>query len=123
MNDNTGEKSRKSSVSFIIIFLKKQISINDLILCFIGGINSKYCCVNVIYRTMLARFRDMKRAELYGDPKKERRPYLTSDCKNLQEAEKWRHQIVREITKKVSRIQNRITLFLNHSFFFFCKIK
>ena len=31
---------------------------------------------------------------------------MTSDCKSLSEAEKWRRQIVREITKKISAIQN-----------------
>jgi hypothetical protein len=31
---------------------------------------------------------------------------MTSDVKDLGSAEKWRRQIVREITKKVSAIQN-----------------
>jgi pre-mRNA-splicing factor ISY1 len=57
-------------------------------------------------QTMLARFRALKQAELFGDPKKERRPYMTTDCSNLQEAERWRRQILKEISKKVSQIQN-----------------
>eukprot|EP00111_Clytia_hemisphaerica_P022547 TCONS_00066281-protein len=35
-----------------------------------------------------------------------RRPFLATECNNLKEAEKWRHQIIREISKKVSQIQN-----------------
>mmetsp|Transcript_21091 Transcript_21091/g.42813 ORF Transcript_21091/g.42813 Transcript_21091/m.42813 type:complete len:263 (+) Transcript_21091:83-871(+) len=38
--------------------------------------------------------------------KEERRPYLASQCESLPEAEKWRRQIVTEISKKVSEIQN-----------------
>ena len=36
----------------------------------------------------------------------DRRPYLASECSNLTDAERWRRDIVREITKKVSEIQN-----------------
>jgi len=35
-----------------------------------------------------------------------RRPFLATECENLKEAEKWRHQIIREISKKVAQIQN-----------------
>lgn len=35
-----------------------------------------------------------------------RRPFLATECNNLKEAEKWRHQIIREISKKVAQIQN-----------------
>ncbi|KAK3736674.1 hypothetical protein QZH41_020403, partial [Actinostola sp. cb2023] len=35
-----------------------------------------------------------------------RRPFLATECDNLQEAEKWRHQIIREVAKKVAQIQN-----------------
>ncbi|ETI51861.1 hypothetical protein F441_04872 [Phytophthora nicotianae CJ01A1] len=35
-----------------------------------------------------------------------RRPYLASQCDNLKEAERWRRQIIREISKKVADIQN-----------------
>jgi pre-mRNA-splicing factor ISY1 len=34
------------------------------------------------------------------------RPYLASECSSLPEAEKWRMEIVREVGKKVSMIQN-----------------
>ena len=35
-----------------------------------------------------------------------RRPFIATECVNLREAEKWRHQIIREISKKVAQIQN-----------------
>jgi hypothetical protein len=35
-----------------------------------------------------------------------RRPYLASECKSLPDAERWRREILREVTKKVSEIQN-----------------
>ena len=36
----------------------------------------------------------------------ERRPFLATDCKSLADCEKWRLQIMREITRKVAEIQN-----------------
>jgi len=36
----------------------------------------------------------------------ERRPYLATECDNVKDAERWRIQIIREISKKVSQIQN-----------------
>ncbi len=35
-----------------------------------------------------------------------RRPFLTTDCKDLSEAEQWRREIVRDTVKEVSEIQN-----------------
>ena len=58
--------------------------------------------------TALARWRKMKEEE-EGHPhakKMERRPYLTSECGDVQQAERWRHQVVREISKSVTAIQN-----------------
>jgi pre-mRNA-splicing factor ISY1 len=37
---------------------------------------------------------------------KEKRPKYTSECHNLQDCERWRNQIIKEITKKVADIQN-----------------
>ncbi|EGB11323.1 hypothetical protein AURANDRAFT_13578, partial [Aureococcus anophagefferens] len=37
----------------------------------------------------------------------ERRPFLATDCKSLADCEKWRLQIMREITRKVAEIQNQ----------------
>ncbi|TPX55060.1 hypothetical protein PhCBS80983_g05632 [Powellomyces hirtus] len=56
-------------------------------------------------QSMLYRFREAQAAEL-GFKKSERRPYLASEVTSLKEAEKWRHQVIREISKKVSKIQD-----------------
>lgn len=37
---------------------------------------------------------------------KEKRPKLSTECTNLQDCERWRNQIIKEITKKVADIQN-----------------
>ncbi|CAM9861542.1 unnamed protein product [Chrysoparadoxa australica] len=36
----------------------------------------------------------------------ERRPFLASDCSNIQAAEKWRREIIRETSKLVTKIQS-----------------
>ncbi|XDV52250.1 hypothetical protein PO909_020994, partial [Leuciscus waleckii] len=54
-------------------------------------------------RTALARFRQ---AQLEEGKVKERRPFLASECNELPKAEKWRRQIISEISKKVAQIQN-----------------
>lgn len=51
----------------------------------------------------MARWRAAKEQES-GD--KERRPYLASECTDLGKCEKYRLEIIREISKKVSQIQN-----------------
>ncbi|KAK7921796.1 hypothetical protein WMY93_008698 [Mugilogobius chulae] len=53
--------------------------------------------------TALARFRQ---AQLEEGKVKERRPYLASECNELPKAEKWRRQIISEVSKKVAQIQN-----------------
>lgn len=53
--------------------------------------------------TTLARWRAAKEAET-GD--KDRRPYLASECSDVSKCEKWRLEIIREISKKVAQIQN-----------------
>lgn len=37
---------------------------------------------------------------------RQKRPYLATECKDLNEADKWRQQILREVGKKVMEIQN-----------------
>ncbi|CAL4113054.1 unnamed protein product, partial [Meganyctiphanes norvegica] len=37
---------------------------------------------------------------------KARRPFLASECEDLREAEKWRNQVISEVARKVSQIQN-----------------
>ncbi|TDH71783.1 hypothetical protein CCR75_006683 [Bremia lactucae] len=53
-------------------------------------------------QSLLNRWTSMKQ-DFAGTFKK---PYLASQCDNLKDAERWRRQIVREISKKVADIQN-----------------
>ncbi|TFJ80179.1 hypothetical protein NSK_008486 [Nannochloropsis salina CCMP1776] len=55
-------------------------------------------------QAMLNKWLTMKKDLATGD--KERRPFLSSDCHVLPEAERWRRQIIKEVTKKVSEVQN-----------------
>ncbi|KAK9811299.1 hypothetical protein WJX72_001410 [[Myrmecia] bisecta] len=55
-------------------------------------------------QSMLNRFLTAKKDEATGP--KEKRPYLASECHDLNEADKWRQQILREIARKVMEIQN-----------------
>jgi len=41
-----------------------------------------------------------------GAKREERRPYLASLCKSLPDAERWRRQLIGEISKMVSEVQN-----------------
>lgn len=52
---------------------------------------------------MLNRFYKAKQQE---GKVKELRPYLATECNSLFKAEKWRRQIISEVVKKVSQIQN-----------------
>ena len=53
---------------------------------------------------MLNRWLTGTQNELKGE--KEKRPDLASECHDLNEADKWRQQILREIGRKVMEIQN-----------------
>ncbi|XP_041348500.1 pre-mRNA-splicing factor ISY1 homolog [Gigantopelta aegis] len=53
--------------------------------------------------TTLARWRA---AHLDNVKEKERRPYLATDCEDLHQCEKWRRQIIGEVSRKVAQIQN-----------------
>ncbi|KAK9110486.1 hypothetical protein Sjap_018546 [Stephania japonica] len=55
-------------------------------------------------QSMLNRFIALKNEE--KKKPKERRPFLASECRDLNEADKWRQQIMREIGRKVAEIQN-----------------
>eukprot|EP00634_Sargassococcus_sp_CCMP2135_P007072 CAMPEP_0198655890 /NCGR_PEP_ID=MMETSP1467-20131203/8647_1 /TAXON_ID=1462469 /ORGANISM="unid. sp., Strain CCMP2135" /LENGTH=300 /DNA_ID=CAMNT_0044391903 /DNA_START=53 /DNA_END=955 /DNA_ORIENTATION=+ len=56
---------------------------------------------------MLNRWVSLKKAFSGGaGTGQERRPFLASECHSVTEAEKWRLQIVRNITRKVTEIQN-----------------
>lgn len=53
---------------------------------------------------MFNRWVKGKQDALKGD--KARRPYLATECKDLNQADKWRQEILREIGKKVMEVQN-----------------
>ncbi|CAO1634718.1 unnamed protein product [Sympodiomycopsis kandeliae] len=60
-------------------------------------------------QSMLYRFREAQAAELgisLGRSKDARRPRLASSVKDLRECERWRGDILREISRKVSKIQD-----------------
>jgi len=56
--------------------------------------------------TALARWRRAREEEEGIAKKTEKRPYLATECDNLSEAERWRGQVIREISKNVTAIQN-----------------
>lgn len=53
----------------------------------------------------MARWRAAKETETGVN---DRRPYLASECNDVTKCEKWRLEIIREISKKVAQIQNGI---------------
>lgn len=56
---------------------------------------------------MFNRWTAMKESMEKGtDQQSTRRPFLASECKSLPDAERWRRQIIHEITRKVTEIQN-----------------
>lgn len=58
-------------------------------------------------QSMLYRFREAQAAELgISRPKNQRRPRLASSVKDLRDCERWRGEILRDIFRKVSKIQD-----------------
>jgi len=57
-------------------------------------------------QSMLYRFREAQAAELGMSSKGDRRPRVASSCKSLRECERWRGEILREVSRKVSKIQD-----------------
>jgi len=57
-------------------------------------------------QSMLYRFREAQAAELGMSTKSDRRPRLASSCKDLRQCERWRGEILREVSRKVSKIQD-----------------
>ncbi len=55
-------------------------------------------------QAMLNRMITAKKEAIMGVAQK--RPFLATEVESLPEAEKWRAQIIKEITKNVSNIQN-----------------
>ncbi|KAM9990662.1 hypothetical protein ACTFIY_006720 [Dictyostelium cf. discoideum] len=54
-------------------------------------------------KSMLNRYLQLKGTE---SKQEERRPYLSNECDSLVDAEKWRRQILKEITRGITEIQN-----------------
>ncbi|KAI5478773.1 pre-mRNA-splicing factor ISY1 [Pseudohyphozyma bogoriensis] len=57
-------------------------------------------------QSMLFRFRESQAAELGLSGRTDRRPRVASSCKDLRQCERWRGEILREISRKVSKIQD-----------------
>ncbi|TCD63426.1 NineTeen Complex (NTC) component [Steccherinum ochraceum] len=57
-------------------------------------------------QSMLYRFREAQAAELGLGTRSDRRPKMASSCKSLRDCERWRGEILREISRKVSKIQD-----------------
>lgn len=55
---------------------------------------------------MLYRFREAQAAELGLAQRSDRRPRVASSCKDLRQCERWRGEILRDISRKVSKIQD-----------------
>lgn len=51
----------------------------------------------------MARWR---KSQLGEETEVERRPYIATECDDLKKAEKWRRQIIGEVSRKVAQIQN-----------------
>ncbi|KCV72897.1 hypothetical protein H696_00467 [Fonticula alba] len=59
-------------------------------------------------QSMLSRWKQVQQREqgVYVDPFKQRRPRVVDTIDNISEAEKWRGDVTREISRKVAQIQN-----------------
>ncbi|KAJ7264491.1 Isy1-like splicing factor [Mycena haematopus] len=57
-------------------------------------------------QSMLYRFREAQAAELGLGTRGDRRPRMASACKSLRECERWRGELLREISRKVAKIQD-----------------
>ncbi|KAF7327538.1 hypothetical protein MKEN_00332700 [Mycena kentingensis (nom. inval.)] len=57
-------------------------------------------------QSMLYRFREAQAAELGLGTRADRRPRMASSCKNMREAERWRGELLREVSRKVAKIQD-----------------
>ncbi|KIJ57219.1 hypothetical protein M422DRAFT_198639 [Sphaerobolus stellatus SS14] len=57
-------------------------------------------------QSMLYRFREAQAAELGLGTRSDRRPRMASSCTSLRECERWRGELLREISRKVSKIQD-----------------
>lgn len=57
-------------------------------------------------QSMLYRFREAQAAEMGLVTKSDRRPRVAAACKDLKQCERWRGEILRDVSRKVSKIQD-----------------
>ncbi|KAJ7655974.1 pre-mRNA-splicing factor ISY1 [Mycena polygramma] len=57
-------------------------------------------------QSMLYRFREAQQAELGLAVRGDQRPRMASACKSLRDCERWRGELLREISRKVAKIQD-----------------
>ncbi|KAJ6462278.1 Isy1-like splicing family-domain-containing protein [Mycena vitilis] len=57
-------------------------------------------------QSMLYRFREAQASELGLGARGDQRPRVASACKSLRECERWRGELLREISRKVAKIQD-----------------
>ncbi|KAJ7662309.1 Isy1-like splicing factor [Mycena rosella] len=57
-------------------------------------------------QSMLYRFREAQAGELGLGTRGDRRPRMASACKSLRDCERWRGELLREISRKVAKIQD-----------------
>ncbi|KAJ7741759.1 Isy1-like splicing factor [Mycena maculata] len=57
-------------------------------------------------QSMLYRFREAQAGELGLAVRSDRRPRMASACKSLRDCERWRGELLREISRKVAKIQD-----------------
>lgn len=71
---------------------------------------------------MLYRFREAQAAELGLGTRSDRRPRMASACKSLRECERWRGELLREISRKVSKIQDGVfsLIYVHFTVFDYC---
>jgi len=57
-------------------------------------------------RAMLNKWTAMRNADSAGPVRRSKRPHLASECEHLADAERFRGQIIREISEDITKIQN-----------------
>jgi hypothetical protein len=57
-------------------------------------------------QSMLYRFREAQAAEFGLSTRADKRPRMASACQSLRECERWRGELLREISRKVAKIQD-----------------
>ena len=58
-------------------------------------------------QSMLFRFRESKMIELGMVNRGDRRPKVASLCTDLRQCERWRGELLKDVSRKVAKIQDR----------------